>query len=156
MKNKIGNKKDNNMKKIIFLIISLFVLTSCNTNNSNPVLTNSGLIGTWVLTSISGSTPQGSITITPGLVGISMTLVFKSDNTAILSMVQQGQTTNQSYTWITLNGTIVLTSTTGGIPIIIPYTQTGNKINVNSSSILPSINYNGVTITSIMLEFTKQ
>jgi hypothetical protein len=135
----------------------LFILTSCNNNNSsNPVITNNGLIGTWLLTNISGSTPQGSITVTPGLVGISMTLVFKSDNTATLLMVQSGKTTNQSYKWITLNGTIVLTSTTGGIPIIIPYTQTGNKINVNSSSILPSINYNGVTITSLSLEFTKQ
>ena len=135
----------------------LFTLTTCNNNNSsNPVITNNGLIGTWLLTNISSSTPQGSITVTPGLVGISMTLVFKSDNTATLLMVQSGKTTNQSYTWITINGTIVLTSTTGGIPIIIPYTQTGNKINVNSSSILPSINYNGVTITSIMLEFTKQ
>jgi hypothetical protein len=135
----------------------LFTLTTCNNNNSsNPVITNNGLIGTWLLTNISSSTPQGSITVTPGLVGISMTLVFKSDNTATLLMVQSGKTTNQSYTWITINGTIVLTSTTGGIPIIIPYTQTGNKINVNSSSILPSINYNGVTITSLSLEFTKQ
>lgn len=145
------------MKKILFLMMLLFILTSCNNNNSsNPVITNNGLIGTWLLTNISGSTPQGSITVTPGLVGISMTLVFKSDNTATLLMVQSGKTTNQSYKWITLNGTIVLTSTTGGIPIIIPYTQTGNKINVNSSSILPSINYNGVTITSLSLEFTKQ
>ena len=87
---------------------------------------------------------------------ISMKLIFNSDKTATLTMVQQGQTTNQSYTWITLNGNIVLTPTTGGIPILIPYTQTGNKINVSSSSILASISFNGVTITSLSLEFTKQ
>jgi hypothetical protein len=143
------------MKKIIFVIMLLSVLTSCN-NNSNPIITDSGLIGTWVLTNISGSTPQGSVTITPGLVSISMTMVLNSNKTASLSIVQPGQTINQNYTWTSLDGNIILTPTSGGILIVLPYTQTGNKINVNSSSILPSINYKGVTITSVKLEFTKQ
>ena len=143
------------MKEIIFLIMFLSVLTSCN-NNSNPIITDSGLIGTWVLTSISGSTPQGSITITPGLASISMTMVFNSNKTASLSIVQSGQTINQSYTWTSLDGNIILTPTSGGILIVLPYTQAGNKITVNSSSIIPSIKYNGVTITSVKLEFTKQ
>ena len=144
------------MKKIIFLIILLFFLTSCNKDNSNPVITDGGLIGTWVLTNISGTTSQGSVTISPGLVGMSMTLVFNSDNTASLLSVQQGQSTTQSFTWITLNGTIVFTPTTGGVIIVLPYTEVGNKINVGFTSILPSINYNGVIITSLILEFTKQ
>jgi hypothetical protein len=133
----------------------LSVLTSCN-NNNNPVITDSGLIGTWVLTSISGTTPTGSITITPGLVGISMTMVLNSNKTASLSIVQPGQTTNQSYTWASLDGNIILTPTSGGILVVLPYIQTGNKLNINSNSIIPSINYNGVTITSVKLEFTKQ
>ncbi len=155
--NKIVSEiKKDNMKKTILLILLLTVLTSCNKDNSNPVITDSGLIGTWVLTNISGTTSTGSITISPGLVGISMTMVFNSDNTASLSMVQQGQTTNQSFTWITLNGNIVFTPTTGGVVIVLPYTKTGNKINVGFSNILSSINYNGINISSLILEFTKQ
>ncbi len=148
--------KQEYMKKIIILFILLFLLTSCNKDNSNPVITDSGLIGTWLLTNISGTTTQGSITISPGLVGISMTLVFNSDNTASLVSVQQGQTTTQRFTWITLNGAIIFTPINGGVVILLPYTESGNKINVGFTNILPSINYNGVIITSLILEFTKQ
>jgi hypothetical protein len=144
------------MKKILFMIFLLSILSSCNNNNTNPVITDSGLIGVWVLTSISGTTSQGSITITPGLVGLSMTMKINSDKTASLLMVQQGQTTNQSFTWISLDGNFVLTPIGAVIGIPLPYTKTNNKINVGFSSILPSINYNGVTITSPILEFTKQ
>jgi len=144
------------MKKILFLILLVSILSSCNKNDSNPVITDSGLIGVWVLTSISGTTSQGSITITPGLVELSMTMKINSDKTASLLMVQQGVTTNQSFTWNSLNGNIVLTPSGSVIGIPLPYTKTDNKINVGFSSILPSINYNGVAITSPVLEFTKQ
>ena len=144
------------MRKIIFLIMLLSVLTSCNKDNSNPVITDNGLIGTWVLTNIRGTTPQGSVTISPDSAVISMTIIMNSDKTGSLSMIQQGQTTNQSFTWITLNGNIILTPTNGGIGIPLSYTKTGNKINVGFSNILPSISYHGVTVTSLILEFTKQ
>ena len=85
-----------------------------------------------------------------------MTIIFNSNNTATLLSVQQGQTTTQNFTWITLNGTIIFTPSSGGAVIILPYTQTGNKISAGFTNILPSINYNGVIITSLILEFTKQ
>jgi hypothetical protein len=143
------------MKKIMFLITLLSVLTSCNKDSSNPIISQSGLVGTWILTNISGTTPQGSITVSPGLVGISMTMVLNNNNTATLTTVQQGQTTTQNFTWIDLNSTIVFTPTNGEVIIPLPYTKTGNKINVGYSSLLPSITYNGVTITSLILEFTR-
>ena len=145
------------MKQIILLIMFLLVLTSCKKDSSNPVTTgDSGLIGTWNLTSISGSTPQGAITIPPTTAGISMTMKFNSNNTTSMSMVQQGVTTNEDFKWSTSNGNVSLTPTIGGTASILPYTLTGNKADVNFSSIIPGISYNGVTVTNLVFEFTKQ
>lgn len=144
------------MKKILILIVFMSFFTSCKKDSSNPVATENDIVGTWVLTNISGITSQGSITILPSLVGISMTMVFKSDKTATLTMVQEGQTTNSSYNWSTLNGYISFTPTSGGVPMVLPYTINGNKVNVGFSSIIPSITYSGVTVTSLFFEFTKQ
>lgn len=145
------------MKQMVFLVMFLLVLTSCKKDSNNPVATgDSGLIGTWNLSSISGSTPQGTITIPPTTAGISMTMIFNSNNTASMSMVQQGVTTNQDFKWSTTNGNVSLTPTIGGTASILPYTLTGNKASVNFSSIIPGISYNGVTVTNLVFEFTKQ
>jgi hypothetical protein len=146
------------MKKIILLILFLTVLTSCKKDDSNPVTADNGLVGTWVLTNISGTTTsQGAISIPPSQAGISMTIVFNSNKTCTITTVQQGQTTNETDNWSTSNGKITFTPVTGGgTAMVLPYTQTGNKVNVDFSSLISSITSPGVTFTQLMFEFTKQ
>jgi hypothetical protein len=148
--------KSNNVTKILLLIILITILTTCNKDNSNPVITDTGLIGTWVATNVSGATPQGEISLSAGLIGIVMTIEFRGDNTAWLRWMQQGQTTIQNFAWITFDGTIIFTPAARGTVIVLPYTKAGSKINVGFTNILPSINYNGVVITSVVMEFSRQ
>jgi len=133
----------------------LSILTSCKKDDSNPVTADSGLIGTWVLTSVSGSTSQGPVTITPAQANMSMTIVFNSNKTCELTVVTNGQPTNETDTWSTSNGKVTFNS--NGTSYVLPYTLTGSKADIDFSSLITSINSTGgVTVTSLIFEFTKQ
>lgn len=142
------------MVRIIFLIVFLFLLTSCKKDSNPTAPEDSALIGTWVLTNITGTTQQGPETVSPADAGISMTLVFNNNNIVSLSMVQQGAPTNENFKWTTSNGNLSLTPTIGGSATILPYTVSGNKADVNFISLINSLN--GVSVTSLIFEFTKQ
>jgi hypothetical protein len=144
-----------NMVKIILLIVFLSLLTSCKKDSSNPTAAgDSALVGTWMLTNITGTTQQGPETVSPADAGISMTLVFNNSNVMSLSMVQQGTPTNENFKWSTSNGNLSLTPTVGGSATILPYTVSGNKADVNFISLISTLN--GVSVTSLIFEFTKQ
>jgi len=142
------------MVRIIFLIVFLFFLTSCKKDSSPTEAGDSALVGTWDLTSIIGTTQQGPETISPTDAGISMTLVFNNNNVVSLSMVQNGTPTNENFKWSTSNGNLSLTPTVGGSATILPYTVSGNKADVNFISLISSLN--GVSVTSLIFEFTKK
>jgi hypothetical protein len=133
----------------------ILFLTSCKKDSSNPTAAgNSALVGTWVLTNITGTTQQGPETVSPANAGISMTLIFNNSNAMSLSMVQQGTPTNENFNWSASNGNLSLTSPLGGAATVLPYTISGNKADVNFISLLSTLN--GVSVTSLIFEFTKQ
>jgi len=143
------------MKKIILLVLYLFILTSCNKSDSNPVTADSALDGTWVLSSISETTSQGLSTLTPSQANISMTIVFNSDKTCLITIVSDGQTSNGKEPWSTSNGNLKFTF--GINTYTLPYTITVNKVDIDFSSLIPILtNTSDVTITKMVFEFARQ
>jgi Lipocalin-like domain len=143
------------MVRIIFLIVFLSLLTSCKKDSSNPTAAgDSALVGTWVLTNITGTTQQGIETVSPANAGISMTLVFNNSNVMSLSMNQGGTITNENLNWSTSNGNLSLTAVGGASATVLPYTISGNKADVNFISLISTLN--GVSVSSLIFEFTKQ
>ena len=90
------------MKKVLFTILSLFILScSSDDNDNNSISINSDLVGTWsgIITSTSGNTAQQITTL-------------NSDGTGSVSNLwDDGETFLSALVWSSTSSTITVTTT---------------------------------------------
>jgi len=139
-------------KKIFSFVILLCLLISLSgcKNDSNPSSTGSELVGTWVLTKLTTTTPQGTQEMTPDQANFHMTLIIRSDGTYTSNLVDQTGPSVDNGTWAIVTGKINVKHQDGSTETA-AYTVAGSKLTLNSTTKGP----NGES-TPIIMEFTKQ
>ncbi len=139
----------NNIKILLFIILSIFIVSSCSKDKSSPtspdLVIDRELVGTWELTSI-----LSPYQATPEQLGLSLTTVFKDDGTFEFTTTQSDSTTIDTGTWGTADGNITITFE-GEDSATSPYTIEGTKATIENFP----VNYLGTSILAT-LEFTKQ
>ena len=131
----------------IFLVM-LFMGSTCDksTNSKDEENPQNQLIGTWVLTTMS----VNGVMLPIEMVGWSMTITFKADNTYTKTMdVGEGEET-ETGTWSAT--TTELTTTSNGVSETFPYSISGDKLSI---TLTIDIDEDG-TDDTVVLTFTKQ
>jgi len=126
-------------KLVLVLLISIIVISlfmSCKNKTTDPTEPSgsSGLVGTWKLTKLSVVTSTGSTTLTEAqlaLLNFSIIFELKSDNTYVMTEVDEGSTTSETGSWQATDKTLTVTS--GDITQTFNYTLSGNKLSVSFS-----------------------
>lgn len=138
---------------LVILIVSIIILLNgCKKDDSNPTASGDELVGTWVLTKIIVTAPQGKINMTPQEAGLTMTVSLKSDRTyqQTQTTTQEGQTFENG-TWSVSNGTLTAKATSGNTQSF-PYRIIGNTLQLDTATTDPSTG----ALLPMTLEFTKQ
>ena len=94
------NQKDYDMKKILYTILSLFILSCSSYNDSSIEITiNPNLVGTWIGSILSDNDPT-SISV--------QTIVFNADGTGSISesIISAGETFDAELLWYSDDTTI--------------------------------------------------
>lgn len=94
------NQKDYDMKKILYTILSLFILSCSSDNDSSIEITiNPNLVGTWIGSILSDNDPT-SISV--------QTIVFNADGTGSISesIISAGETFDAELLWYSDDTTI--------------------------------------------------
>lgn len=144
----------SSLKKFFLFILVAIVFTitnGCKKDDSNPTASGDQLVGTWVLTKVIVTTPQGKVNMTPQEAGITMTLIIKSDQTYQRTQTTQGPPTNESGTWSVASGTLTAKATTGET-LTFPYRVNGNILQLDTTTNDPSTG----AVLPMTLEYTKQ
>lgn len=94
------NQKDYDMKKILYTILSLFILSCSSDNDSSIEITiNPNLVGTWIGSILNDNDPT-SISV--------QTIVFNADGTGSISesIISAGETFDAELLWYSDDTTI--------------------------------------------------
>ncbi|MBI1937658.1 MAG: lipocalin family protein [Ignavibacteriales bacterium] len=138
-------------KKLLLLLalLLLFFTLGCE-KEDNPVSPEDQVIGTWVLTKIIYTTPNGTIEFTPEAASISITLVINSDHTFSANVTQDDSTETIVGTWNVENGKVTIESTADVEPQVMDYSIEGDVLRM-------TINYTDDTGTqTVTLVFNKK
>jgi hypothetical protein len=97
---------------LLNIIIFIFlVFTSCTKESdqiteSQNVINNNDIIGTWLLKEIKYPSGENEITVLPENTGISMTIKFFETKTGQMITIEKGSTHIDDFTWNILGGVI--------------------------------------------------
>lgn len=117
---------------LLALLLLIFFTLGCE-KEDDPVSPGEQVIGTWVLTKIIYSTPDGTIEFTPEAASISITLVINSDHTFSATVTQDDSTETVVGTWSEENGKVTIESTAEEEPQVMDYTIEGNVLRMTIS-----------------------
>lgn len=140
-------------KKFSLILLALLIVTlaGCKKDDNPVAPSENDLVGTWVLTQIY-LTSLGNMPVNPAEYGISGSFVLRSDKTFTVTFTfpdSEGPEV-ETGTWSAANGKITLKSSMGESDEL-PYTLSGNKLNVETIIELPVLGEQPAK-----LEFTKQ
>jgi len=144
-----------NIKKYftaVFITVMILSLSGCE-KDDNPVSSGGSLEGTWVLTSITAVTSSGTVTLTADQANVHITIVVTGTNAYQMTLVSNGQTTNDSGTYSTSNGNITFNSQGGG-QTQWSYTLSGSTLTAKTTMDLSAYGFPGQT--PVTLVFNKQ
>lgn len=130
---------------VLTVFIALFFI---NCGDDNPAASaEESLVGTWVLTKMTATSSEGTLTFTPEQ--ISVTVTIKSDHTYQATIIQQGITTTETGTW-SISGNTVTFTDSDGESTAVTFTIEGNELTITFTE-----TDNGEQVT-IVQEFVRQ
>jgi hypothetical protein len=133
----------------LFIILTVMTAVGCDEEINNPDVSESEVVGSWVLTKIISS-PLGALELTPQEENSAVTIILNGDKTYQRNQNIQGQVTDDSGTWSVANGAIIMVS--DSVAYTFPCHFNGNKLQIATTRTDPESG----TILPITLEFTKQ
>ena len=139
-------------KSLLFLIITIvsILASGCESGTDTPDLKEDQLIGSWILTRIIASYPDGKKDFTPEQKSIAMTISVNSDKTFRRVQTLNGTLTDDSGTW-TISGNVLMVSLTSG-SFNFPCQIDGNKLQASTTMNDPDTG----AMVPVIFEFTKQ
>ena len=135
---------------LLIVFLSSITFNGCK-KDDNPLAPGDELIGTWVLTKLTMTTPQGKVDMTPQEAQFEMTVVIRSDRTYTSTTVDQSVTETDNGTW-SVSGDKITVKHQNQTTEVMTYRISGNKLYFDQTT-TDSTSGEEMLIT---LEFTKQ
>ncbi|MGE5496498.1 MAG: lipocalin family protein [Syntrophothermus sp.] len=138
---------------LIGLVAFISVFTGCKKDDKNPAApVENSIIGTWNLSKVTVSPATNVETVfTPAQIGLAINLVFKSDNTSVMTVTDSSWTTVERGTYAYANNSLTLRDSTGEVQGQFPLTFMSNDL----FHMQALIDIQGTSSNSTM-EFTRQ
>ena len=123
-------KKYHIVKFLVFIIVSVVLLSACK-KDDNPVASNGDeLVGVWVLSKVIVPA-YNNAELTPEYLGTSVKFDIRSDRSFTATVTDTSGTDIQTGTWSASNGTVSLKGNDGTSQDM-PYSVSGNTLTVET------------------------
>lgn len=134
------------------VVISAFAGCKKDDNKNPAAPVENSIVGTWNLSKVT-VTPASNVetVLTPAQLGLAINLIFKSDNTSVMTVTDSTGTTVERGTYTYTNNTLNLRDSTGETQGQFPLTFMSNDM----FHMQALIDIQG-TSTSSTMEFTRQ
>jgi len=135
---------------LLIVFLSSIAFNSCK-KDDNPLASGDELIGTWVLTKLTTTTPQGKVERTPQEAQFEMTIVIRSDRTYTSTTVDHSVIDTDNGTW-SVSGDKITVKHEDQTTEVMTYRISGNKLYIDRT-VTDSSSGEEMPLT---LEYTKQ